>query len=218
MYPADKTLLTQQWYAYVLPVVASVGSILVGSLVTLFINSRTGPLNAWLMSLDRSPTSHQPLATPVNISAPAPASRSSAGETVAEHTRVTPSSGDGGRRIVTPATADMQSSAETNGGEKNKGAGQNMTVGGMRLPESIYDQEVDGQDGGHAIGTGDRVLLAMVFALSLLFAYLSALVGSSDLLGCFLGGLAFSGVPGVRTVWRRQVIYCTLIFLGCREN
>lgn len=52
---------------------------------------------------------------------------------------------------------------------------------------------------------GDTVLLAMVLALALLFAYLSASVGSSDLLGCFLAGLAFSRVPGVKQVWARQV-------------
>lgn len=56
-----------------------------------------------------------------------------------------------------------------------------------------------------AMCLGDRVLFAMVLALALLFAYLSALVGSSDLLGCFFGGLAFSSVPGVRSVWERQV-------------
>lgn len=203
-----------------LPVVASVGSILVGSLATLFINSKTRSLNAWLMSLDRSAAFQQPLdmATPANISAPAPASRSSVRETAAEHTRVTPSSGDDDRRILTPTTAEMHLSAGTNRGEKNKEVGRKMAAGGMQLPETTHDQAVDRQDGGHAIGRSDRVLLAMVFALSLLFAYLSALVGSSDLLGCFLGGLAFSGVPGVRTVWGRQVIYCTLIFLGSLEK
>ncbi|CAM9257218.1 unnamed protein product [Choristocarpus tenellus] len=52
---------------------------------------------------------------------------------------------------------------------------------------------------------GDYVLLVMVLSLSTLMAYLSALVGSSDLLGCFLGGVAFSRVPGVQTAWARQL-------------
>ncbi|CAN0286965.1 unnamed protein product, partial [Laminaria digitata] len=45
----------------------------------------------------------------------------------------------------------------------------------------------------------------MVLSLSLLFAYLSSAIGSSDLLGCFFGGVAFSGVPGVEKVWERQM-------------
>ncbi|CAN0317063.1 unnamed protein product, partial [Laminaria digitata] len=45
----------------------------------------------------------------------------------------------------------------------------------------------------------------MVLSLSLLFAYLSSVMGSSDLIGCFFGGVAFSGVPGVGRVWERQM-------------
>ncbi|CAM9442731.1 unnamed protein product, partial [Discosporangium mesarthrocarpum] len=51
----------------------------------------------------------------------------------------------------------------------------------------------------------DIALLVMILSLSCIMSYLSFLVGSSDLLGCFLGGLAFSGVPGARVAWDRQL-------------
>lgn len=165
--------------------VASVGSVLVGSLVTIFISSRTRPLNAWLASLNHSPT-------PTDEAAAAAAVK--ARETM-ECGLVTRSSGSGGtgntevHDVPQGCTSHSRRAEDRN----RNGAQAALSDGGMRS-----------QVGG-AISRGDRVLLAIVLALSLLFAYLSASVGSSDLLGCFLGGLAFSTVPGVRPVWARQV-------------
>ncbi|CAM9344573.1 unnamed protein product, partial [Hapterophycus canaliculatus] len=74
------------------------------------------------------------------------------------------------------------------------------------VPPGTQNAAESGEERGVGlVGKGDRVLLVMVLAFSLVFAYLSSLVGSSDLLGCFLGGLAFSGVPGVQRIWARQV-------------
>lgn len=52
--------------------------------------------------------------------------------------------------------------------------------------------------------TGDRALLLAVLVVSAVLALLCRAVGSSDLLGAFLGGLMFSAVPRANEVWGRQ--------------
>jgi Kef-type K+ transport system membrane component KefB len=52
---------------------------------------------------------------------------------------------------------------------------------------------------------GDRLLLSFVLLSAALFAWLSSLVGSSDLLGCFFAGLAFSPILHCKQVWDRQM-------------
>ena len=48
-------------------------------------------------------------------------------------------------------------------------------------------------------------LLACMIVVSCVAAFLCRLVGSSDLLGCFVGGLLFSSLPEARDVWERQM-------------
>ncbi|CAM9285274.1 unnamed protein product [Scytosiphon promiscuus] len=143
-----------KWYDYAIPVLASVGSVAVGSVAAVFISSQTEPLGAWLASLNRDSNKRTPSAPSAQAAVPL----------------------EGGVVSVTNDARATQHVAES---------GEERAVG--------------------LVGRGDRVLLVMVLAFSLVFAYLSSLVGSSDLLGCFLGGLAFSGVPGVQRVWARQM-------------
>lgn len=160
----------RQWYDYAVPVLASVGSVVVGSVATVFISSKTEPLGAWLESLNRTSNKRNPSAPSAEVAVPL----------------------EGSVATTTNAASSLptiQNAAES--GEKR----------GVGL----------------VVGRGDRVLLMMVLAFSLVFAYLSSLVGSSDLLGCFLGGLAFSGVPGVQRVWARQVLIAVEVCFGCRR-
>lgn len=105
---------------------------------------------------------------------------------------------EGGAVRSKPVLASAQENVDTTVFDGPATAEENV-----RTEPGVSSGPISGSVG--AVGLGDRLLLAMVLALSLLFAYSSALVGSSDLLGCFLGGVAFSGVPGVQKVWGRQV-------------
>lgn len=146
-----------------------------GSLATVFISSQSKRLNAWMCSLNE-----------------------------ASRRRRKPLAANG------PDTPESGFVARSSGGSGTAVRSENLQIrplGGVKRAGDNAPLEavvIDCPAGG-SVGKGDRVLLAMVLALSLAFAYLSALVGSSDLLGCFLGGLAFSRVPRVRTVWGRQV-------------
>lgn len=163
-----------QWHTYAIPVVASVGSVLVGTLTAIFISSKTMQIEAWLSYLNDPDASRQ--------------------EQPAAHgaTRTFSNGivhGSNGRSGGPVAGAGV---IETAALEGDRGGGHET-----RMQAVLGSRE--------SIGRGDHILLGMVLMLSLLFAYLSALIGSSDLLGCFLGGLAFSRVPAVRQVWQRQV-------------
>lgn len=136
-----------------MPVLASVGSVMVGSVAAVVISSKTEPLGAWLPSLNGTTNS---------------------GSSSTDH--------DDDVNLTASPFEEVVTTTRT----------------------EVVPREAGGDRAG-LVGRGDRALLAMVLAISLLFAYVSSLVGSSDLLGCFLGGLAFSGVPGVERVWSRQV-------------
>lgn len=174
---ALRTLLSAQAYKYVVPVLASVGSVLVGSLATIFINSKTERLDAWVVSLN-----HPRRERISSLNFPE-----------------TPEPG-----LVVSKSGEVRTGAfEESGMMPLDGV---VSVGGGAAQPGNSDRPRNGGVGGvESVGLGDRALLAIVLAFSLLFAYLSALVGSSDLLGCFMAGLAFSGVPGVQRVWGRQV-------------
>lgn len=166
----------RQWYTFALPVVASVGSVLVGSMAAVIISSKTEPLSAWLKSLNDPPPSERK-------GLPATNSPKQSESLVRSNPGVV-GFGEGLEAI------NLQ--------------GNSIAAGGDGAPSTEPFNGPGGDTG--AVGKGDRILLGMVLVFSLLFAYLSSLVGSSDLLGCFLGGMAFSGVPGVQRVWGRQVI------------
>lgn len=172
-----------------MPVFASAGSVLVGSLATIFINSKTETLDAWLTALNHNPASLERACLEAT----------EAPETV--ETGLVSAPGGGLKASFVDEALEMMPVG--NGANGGSGRLQTTAVEGG-----------GGDDGGvGSVGRGDRVLLAMVLVFSLLFAYLSALVGSSDLLGCFLGGLAFSGVPGVQRIWGRQV-RCLVFSIG----
>lgn len=159
-----------QAFAYVVPVLASVGSVLVGGIVTVIINSQTQALDALLESFNNSTRECLP-----SINSP-----------------------EGGAVRSKPVLASEPGNVDTTVLDGPATAGENV-----RTEQGVSNGPISGSVG--AVGLGDRLLLVMVLALSMLFAYSSALVGSSDLLGCFLGGVAFSSVPGVQKVWGRQV-------------
>lgn len=170
-----------------MPILASVGSVIVGSLAAILISSKTEPLGAWLSSLDG--TNH-------------------GGKFLCEQSQT--AVGAVTRHRQEDLSPEKRLADNTVG---RRPADVEMTTiplqAGAAATATTATTVVAVRDGGDSsldlVGRGDRVLLAMVLAISLLFAYLSSLVGSSDLLGCFLGGLAFSGVPGVQRVWARQV-------------
>lgn len=56
-----------------------------------------------------------------------------------------------------------------------------------------------------ASATRDSILLAVLFLVAALMAFACRLVGSSDLLGCFLAGLLFSSLDNAEASWHRQV-------------
>ncbi|CAM9980890.1 unnamed protein product [Ascophyllum nodosum] len=160
-------------FSYVLPVLASAGSILVGGIVTVVVSSKTEELDSLLKSLND------------------PARRRYSSGSTPNPLR---------SELVQSKPADTDASRQSD---------TMLTDGAFEAGENIYSQpgasNVPSTGAIGAVGLGDRLLLLMVLALSLLFAYCSALVGSSDLLGCFLGGVALSGIPGVQRVWARQM-------------
>ena len=167
-----------QVFSYVLPVLASAGSILVGGIVTVVVSSKTEELDSLLKSLND------------------PARRRYSSGSTPNPLR---------SELVQSKPADTDASRQSD---------TMLTDGAFEAGENIYSQpgasNVPSTGAIGAVGLGDRLLLLMVLALSLLFAYCSALVGSSDLLGCFLGGVALSGIPGVQRVWARQVCIYTI--------
>lgn len=175
-----------QWYDYAVPILASVGSVIVGSLAAVIISSKTEPLGAWLSSLNGTNTggTHAREQTQTTVGA---VTRHRQEHFSPEKLLADNAIGRG------PADVEMTVPLQV-------GAATTTTA-----TTSIAAARDRGDSSAGLVGRGDRVLLAMVVAFSLLFAYLSSLVGSSDLLGCFLGGLAFSGVPSVQKVWARQV-------------
>lgn len=171
-----------QWYDYAVPILASVGSVIVGSLAAVFISSKTETLGAWLSSLNGGKPHCEQSQTAVG------AVKRHQQEHLSPEKRLTDN-------VIGRGPADVEMTTTP------------LQVGAAATTTTTL--VAASRDGGYRsaglVGRGDRVLLAMVLAFSLLFAYLSSLVGSSDLLGCFLGGLAFSGVPDVERVWTRQV-------------
>lgn len=202
-----------------MPVLASVGSVLVGSLAAVIISSKTESLSAWLSSLNGtnksssgggngSHDSHNSNGRP----SPERPEEAAGAATMRrqQQQRLSPAASSfpahtGGRAL----TAD----------DGKMAASSPLEEGVAATRTEVVPRDAGGNKPG-LVRTGERALLAMVLAFSLLFAYLSSLVGSSDLLGCFLGGLAFSGVPGVQRVWTRQVrvmlagFVCLLASLG----
>ena len=63
------------------------------------------------------------------------------------------------------------------------------------------------------------VLTLSIFGLAGLLAYLCALVGSSELLGCFFAGLVGSAVPGLAGYWQNHsgslLTWGTRLFFAC---
>lgn len=185
-----------------MPILASVGSVIVGSLAAVFISSKTEPLGAWLSSLNGTNNGGRP---------PCEQSQTAVG-TVTRH----------GREHLS-LEEQLADNAVGRGPADVEMTTIPLQVGAAAAADTTptTTTAAAARDGGGSnaglVERGDRVLLAMVLAFSLLFAYLSSLVGSSDLLGCFLGGLAFSGVPGVQKVWARQVCmrWCALVSSSC---
>lgn len=169
-----------QWYDYAVPVLASVGSVIVGSFAAVFISSKAEPLGAWLLSLNTINNGGKPQCV------------GAVRQQQQEH--LSPE-----KQFADNAVGRDLADVEMTTVPLRVGANTTTTT------TPVAAARGGGDSGAGLVERGDRVLLAMVLAVSLLFAYLSSLVGSSDLLGCFLGGLAFSGVPGVERVWARQV-------------
>lgn len=204
-----------QWYSYAVPVLGSIGSVLLGVLATVFISSKTNQMHAWLTSLNdssRRSSSSSYSSSPRRERVPSAVATSpdKISNMQADHAK--PNSGDGaadagqvgvGTEIATLELANVNAAGGGEGGGGREGAvGEGSKD---RLSKGVGGDSDGGGGPDGWVGTGDRVLLAMALALSLLFAYLSSAIGSSDLLGCFFGGVAFSGVPGVGRVWERQV-------------
>ena len=174
-----------------MPILASVGSVIVGSLAAILISSKTEPLGAWLSSLNGTNHGGKFLCEQSQTAVGAVTRHRQ--EDLSPEKRLADNTVGRGPADVEMTTIPLQ-------------VGAAATVAATATtPTTIIAARDDGDSSPDLVGRGDRVLLAMVLAISLLFAYLSSLVGSSDLLGCFLGGLAFSGVPGVQRVWARQV-------------
>eukprot|EP00903_Cladosiphon_okamuranus_P010852 g10252.t1 len=174
-----------KWFDYAVPILASVGSVMVGSLAAVFISSKTETLGAWLSSLNDG-------------GAPCEQSLTAEGA-VKRHQQdhLSPK-----KQSTDTAIGRGPADVEMTRTPLQAGAAATTTTSTTTLVEASRD---GGDKSPGLVGRGDRVLLAMVLAFALFFAYLSSLVGSSDLLGCFLGGLAFSGVPDVQRVWARQM-------------
>lgn len=192
---------------------------LLGCLATVFITSKTEPLDAWLSSLDRVNTRGDSHNSGIDHSVESTAiPPPSSGVRLRKQQQLTPSS-SASRTTATGTTCSGRDHLDRHADQKvdpaldlvtSKPLGNGVEHEAHEGGHLIAPQIPGGGGGGEDIGPsvvkkGERVLVAMVLALSLLFAYLSALVGSSDLLGCFLGGLAFSAVPGVQSIWGRQV-------------
>lgn len=169
-----------------MPILASLGSVMVGTLAAVLLSSKTEPLGAWLSSLNGIDIGGKPAGEQ---------SQTSVGAVTRQRQDYLSPEKELADNAVGRGPADVETTAVP------------LQVGADTTTTTTVAAARDGGDSSSAgsVGRGERALLAMVLAFSLLFAYLSALVGSSDLLGCFLGGLAFAGVPGVRRVWRRQV-------------
>lgn len=190
-----------------------------GILATAFISSKTDRMHAWLTSLNdssrqaSSSSSYSYSPRRGRLPSAAATSPNKTSNPRADHS--VPTSGDGAAGAGTAGVGREIAALEL--ATLNGAGGEGGTAGNG--PQGRLSNGLDGDGGGGSgdsgggsggcgegwVGTGDRVLLAMVLALSLLFAYLSSAIGSSDLLGCFFGGVAFSGVPGVGKVWSRQV-------------
>eukprot|EP00752_Nemacystus_decipiens_P016265 g14545.t1 len=174
-----------KWYDYAVPILASVGSVILGSLAAVLISSKTEPLGAWLSSLNGT----------INGEIPACEQSQTVVGMMTRH-----------RQEHRSPEKHLADNAVGRGPVDVEVTTIPLQVGATTAAAATIAAARDGgSSSAGLVGRGDRVLLAMVLAFSLLFAYLSSLVGSSDLLGCFLGGLAFSGVPGVQKVWARQM-------------
>lgn len=192
-----------QWHDYTVPVLASVGSVLVGGLAVVCISSKTEPLGAWLSSLNKKNSSND---SGRLSSSPARRVEVATGTARQGEQDLSPSVYRSPPAVDEPAAAADRGQTLVGTTTLPLEPGVFSTPAAVAVSPTLYGGDAGRQGDAGSVRRGDRALLTMVLAFSLVFAYLSSLVGSSDLLGCFLGGLAFSGVPGVQTIWARQVI------------
>ncbi|CAN0354651.1 unnamed protein product [Ectocarpus sp. 12 AP-2014] len=191
-----------EWHDYAVPVLASVGSVSVGGLAAVYISSKAEPLGVWLSYLNKKNSSND---NGRLSSSPARRAEVATGTARQGEQDFSPSvyrsppvadepaaAADLGQTLVDTTTVPLE-------------PGVFSTPAAVAVSPTLYGGDAGRQGDAGSVRRGDRALLTMVLAFSLVFAYLSSLVGTSDLLGCFLGGLAFSGVPGIQTIWARQM-------------
>ncbi|CAM9675350.1 unnamed protein product [Ectocarpus sp. 12 AP-2014] len=191
-----------EWHDYAVPVLASVGSVSVGGLAAVYISSKAEPLGVWLSYLNKKNSSNDNgrlSSSPARRAEVAIGTARQGGQDLSPSVHRSPqvvdepaAAADLGQTLVDTTTVPLE-------------PGVFSTPAAVAVSPTLYGGDAGRQGDAGSVRRGDRALLTMVLAFSLVFAYLSSLVGTSDLLGCFLGGLAFSGVPGIQTIWARQM-------------